>query len=527
MILTDSPVSRTEPGKKLHRAHDPTERQRNSLLGKTLRVLRSIGLLAPIREPLKIPENFCVLPFVSTQVRANGSLSACCQNADSARDANHDEMLLYKDSFRAGLKSDYFKSLKKDFLAGKRPASCQRCFDEDDMGVRSRRKNENENHSHWIQPILQGKAPEQPVVFDLNLGTLCNLKCRTCGPASSSKWVQESVDLFGEDHLPRDNRELRQMPVEESRKIMLNWQDQSPDFYSTLESWLPQAERIEFFGGEPMLSKHHLNLVRKSVKSGFAKDQIIRYATNGTVVSDELVNSIWPNFFDVHLNVSVDGLEQQFEYIRYGAKWEKLLENIESYRRTPNVSAVGINITVSTFNIFYLPELFLFWEKKGLVSSRTPRLTPSGWRERLHFSYLKIRRYFRGGEIRDLLVNENNYVHIPERFDIRILPPALKQKVKEKFETFLPRLHPELQKELLAALTKMFSADLSQYWPKFIESVWFHDNYRKQSFAACFPEFHAAAVAAGVWYNYKTQPEHFFSREELVRLGHPAPALSK
>lgn len=517
MLRTKSPVARTQSAET--GGTFKFWKMRFGRLGQTVGV--------PVEESA-LPANFCVLPFVSAQVRATGSLSVCCMNTDSARDSDHNEMYLYKHPLKAAVSSAYFRNLKRAFLAGERPASCQRCFDDDDIGVRSRRKNENVNHAHWLKPILSGHAPAQPVVFDLNLGTLCNLKCRTCGPASSSKWVQESVDLFGEDHLPRDSEELRRMPVEESRKILMGWQNTTPDFYATMADWMPTAERLEFFGGEPMLSKQHLELVRKSVREGTAGKQVLRYATNGTVVADEIVEKLWPYFREVHLNVSVDGLGAQFEYIRSGAKWETLLKNLEAYRRSPSVSAVGINITVSPFNIFYLPEMLVFWEKKGLVESRNPSHDRPSWagvwdRLRVRAALLWAGRNYR---VRDMLVNENNYVRTPERFDIRILPKVLKEKVDQKFQRFIPDIHPDLQVELRSALAVMHSEDLSALWPKFIESVWFHDNYRGESFAKCFPEFHAEAVAAGVWYDYKKQPEYFFSAEQLIALGHPAPVAA-
>lgn len=515
MIKTRTPVARTGPQDKMPAA--------------LAREPEALPDSAPVTSPFavgeaqpapQIPNNFCILPFVSAQVRANGSVSVCCLNTEAARDSAHDELYLYKSTFREALDSEYFTSLKKTFLAGERPKSCQRCFDDDDIGVRSRRKNENENHAHWIKPVLEGKAPSQPVVFDLNMGTLCNLKCRTCGPASSSKWVQESLDLFKEDHLPRDSKELKEMPVEESRKILLTWQDKSPDFYSSMKSWMPEAERLEFFGGEPMLSKHHLDLVRESVRSGASKKQILRYATNGTVVTDELMDDLWPKFREIHLNVSVDGLKKQFEYIRFGAKWDALLENINRYRKVPSISAVGINITVSIFNIYYLPEMYIFWEKSGLVKDKSMKSSFASHWKNLKAKVIPSAAQNVGLFARDLLINENNYVRNPERFDIRSMPLALKEKVKEKFARFRPRLHPDLQVELDSALAVMFSEDLSAYWPRFIESVWFHDGYRKQSFAEYFPEFHQLAVDAGLWYDYQTQPELFFTREQLAAIQH-------
>ena len=418
-------------------------------------------------------DNFCVLPFVSMQIRSDSTLSACCMNGGSAKTKTGDDVYLYRDSLEEAVKSDYFVDLRNTLERGERHWSCGRCYSDDDIGIRSRRKNENENHAHWIENIKRGVYPDHPLVFDLNLGSLCNLKCRICGSTSSSKWVQEYVDLFGEDHIPRGNAELRAMPVEESRALLMNWPEKNPEFYVTLRKWMANAERLEFFGGEPMLNKRHFELLRQAVEMGGAKNQVLRYATNGTVFPEEIVEKYWPHFKEIHLNISVDGIGRQFEYQRFGANWEKVLANVERYKRLGFVKWVSINISVSTFSIYNLPDYHQFWNERGIQ------------------------------------VNLNNYVTDPERFDIRILPPALKEKVRQKYEPYFSKVIPSSRQELEAALQFMFSEDRSKAWPRFLESVWFHDGYRKQFFGDFFPDIYRHAKDAGLWYDYATQKEYF------------------
>ena len=40
-------------------------------------------------------------------------------------------------------------------------------------------------------------ATDTPKYLDLKFGTLCNLKCRTCGSINSSKWQTDEKKLYG------------------------------------------------------------------------------------------------------------------------------------------------------------------------------------------------------------------------------------------------------------------------------------------------------------------------------------------
>ena len=84
--------------------------------------------------------------------------------------------------------SNYMKQLRSDFKAGKKPASCKKCWDEEDAGIKSKR-------IHWAETFSQHDEVSNTIFIDdtvnasvqyvdLKLGTICNLKCRICGSAS-------------------------------------------------------------------------------------------------------------------------------------------------------------------------------------------------------------------------------------------------------------------------------------------------------------------------------------------------------
>lgn len=424
----------------------------------------------------KLPENFCILPFTTMLVRADASVSVCCLNSSSAATEKGEQVHLYKDPLKAAFHSQFFQELRADMAAGKRHPSCENCWRDDDNGIPSKRIADNEIWGHWVDPSLEGKGPDSPIDVSFNLGTLCNLKCRICGSTSSSRWAQEYLDLFGVDHIPRNNDYIKSLPLEESRALLTNWPQKSPEVTSTIFEWLPHMERMEFLGGEPFLNPKQFEIVAKSVEIGASKRQALHFATNGTQFPEAAANTLWPHFQHVNVNVSVDGLGPQFEYQRYGAKWDVALGNIEKYRALDSVDLVQVYLSISVFTVFYLPEILSFWQERGLNVCLST-------------------------------------VTNPHRLDARIIPAPLKALITAKYESYRGKLSPDFVQKMDGVANFLNSADHSNLWLKFIESTWFHDDYRKQSFAKTFPEFFAEISRLGYWYDYVSQKELFFAHD--------------
>jgi hypothetical protein len=86
----------------------------------------------------------------------------------------------------------------------------------------------------------------------------------------------------------------------------------------------------------------------------------------------------WSHFAEIDLQLSIDGVGQRYEYLRYPADWNKLTGNVDQYlelqQQIPNIR-LSVSHTVSAFNIFYLEEFVVWSQQKGL---------PRPWIGRLH-----------------------------------------------------------------------------------------------------------------------------------------------
>ena len=179
-------------------------------------------------------------------------ISPCC-NAKTAKEAV---------STFSFAQSPHLNQIRQDMINGNRPTACSRCWQDEDMGRKSRRLGAIE--------FFNLSGPDITVelqALDHNITWACNLNCIMCGPYHSSQWAQElnlsSVDLekIGKKYQKR-NKFLDQIDVSNLKKLHFN-------------------------GGEPMLNHDHIDFLKKIERL----DQIqLSYNTNATIYpSDELI----------------------------------------------------------------------------------------------------------------------------------------------------------------------------------------------------------------------------------------------
>ena len=100
--------------------------------------------------------------------------------------------------------NDYMKSVRTTMLKGQIPASCNKCFQEEKVGVVSKRiwetgtwhKDGVDIHELIRQTKEDGTVSEELVYLDLRPGHTCNIKCVMCSAHDSSKWVKDWQTLM-------------------------------------------------------------------------------------------------------------------------------------------------------------------------------------------------------------------------------------------------------------------------------------------------------------------------------------------
>lgn len=307
---------------------------------------------------------FCPLPWLHLGTHPHGGVTPCCisdhtdgKNRARQYTENGDLMLNLNDhSIEEHMNSDYFKQLRNEMLEGKEPDACKRCYNEERLGVRSKRQHESDVYSYFTKDYAvrntrpDGEIPMDLRFVELRLGNVCNVRCRTCNPASSSRWVQDhkkivdSLDFVNDGYSWLDHKHDFQWP-------------ESEQFYEDLYNCAPHMEVLYINGGEPTLIKAHWNYLEKLVASGRSKQIVLWYNINMTNIPDRAIE-LWSEFKEARICPSIDDLDHRNHYIRYPTQWTDVEKNLQAVMR-PELTT-RITQTVSAYNYLYLDK-FLDW----------------------------------------------------------------------------------------------------------------------------------------------------------------------
>lgn len=295
-------------------------------------------------------DKFCVLPWISLEASPIGTVRPCCLAEDEVTDELGNKYKLIASDLGEIQNSNYMQNLRQEFLDGKKPQTCRKCWNEERAGRTSKRMHTLNRLKHVVdnQPWT---ADAKPLLFlDLKLGNICNLKCRICGSWSSSTFAAEEVKY-------ESKNSIHYQMLKDGA-----WPRENQHFWTQLDSVIDQVRYIEFTGGEPFMIREHFQLLESMVEKGIAGNVEIHYNTNGTQYPEH-AEEIWKNFKTVEIAFSIDDIGPRFEYQRAGAHWDEVNENINKFRemraRNTNIQ-LQVCSTVNVFNVMYLEDLALW-----------------------------------------------------------------------------------------------------------------------------------------------------------------------
>lgn len=112
--------------------------------------------------------------------------------------------------------------------------------------------------------------------------------------------------------------------------------------------------KLDINGGEPSASKNYLNVLQNlppNVKE-------VRINTNCSVVVEEIEHLI-NRGVKVVVTVSLDGIEETHDYVRWPIKWDKFYKNLMTYKQMQGID-LNAWTTVSALNIGDFPNIQQF-----------------------------------------------------------------------------------------------------------------------------------------------------------------------
>ena len=296
--------------------------------------------------------NFCPLPWLSIHVDVNGDVSPCCLFSKPV--GNITNLASTKDF----LASSEMLKVKEQFRSGVWPSQCYQCKSLDEQGRPSKRTSDSRFFSSLFGKEITADnvdtISEDAVYSQVKLGRECNLVCATCSPFCSTS------------HAAKD---LKQGKLSREHYIRLMDESKWASDKSKIEMLINKdTKRIDFAGGEPLLNKKLHFSVLKAVES--PEEKIVQYNTNGTVRVDEPEYlEIWSKFKEVWLTISVDGINEQFEFMRAPAKFDEVMENLSYYSNLSFKLVITICFTISKLNFMGLYETYDYLIENYLSSS--------------------------------------------------------------------------------------------------------------------------------------------------------------
>lgn len=423
---------------------------------------------------------FCALTWIHTSSEPYGTCRSCCIARSHIKDDEGNILSLADYSVTDVLNSKYMQKLRTDMLRGQKPKQCQTCWEDEDNGKESKRLLYNKMIKDFGFKINNAIDNCKPRDIQINIGNTCNLKCRTCSPVCSSKWVKEWKDRGRDIWKPEINNEFNDY--------------ENSKFWLEIDNWSKTVERIEIMGGEPFYNKSFKKLVHKLIDNGSSKNISLNLSTNGTIYDDELMRLMLTNFKAIGINLSIDGVYEHFDYIRHGVSWDKIKQNLDSFFelyadqhqfKDPDgywKMNMSYTVTIGLLNVHYLRDIHEFFEKNYI--NRTG-----------------IANHYRGQKENALEGNKqvprleiwNNVVYYPSYYSSNNMPEEIKDKVLHRVtnpeDYGLRKWNPDTFKNnIIPIINHTKRKGGYKEWMAFVNETIKTDEYRKEKFETTFKE---------------------------------------
>jgi MoaA/NifB/PqqE/SkfB family radical SAM enzyme len=244
---------------------------------------------------------FCPMPWTGLMYNSDGNVKNCIRSAEvlgNIKDNTIEEIVLGDNN-----------NVRQSMITNKiHPSNCAPCHD---LEVGKNSFDIISDRKFYIRELKQVPLETYDRVPNFDLHTidvrwtnLCNFACVYCGPRFSSRWADE---LNVKKETPSD--------------------EQLAQFKEYIYKHARQLKHVYLAGGEPLLMKENLELLQE-----LNPEVNLRINTNLSKV-DTGVFDVVCKFKNVHWTVSVETVEEEFEYIRFGGCWNDFLENLNTIRK--------------------------------------------------------------------------------------------------------------------------------------------------------------------------------------------------
>ena len=307
---------------------------------------------------------FCDKPFNHNYIHPNGKMRLCCTTIqDLPTDNNYNLFDAGKHDIDEYWNSNRMKEIRRRMIAGKKIRDCERCYQQEAQGVKSLRSTFN-MESYIRDTATDGSFLKKANTMQIQMGNICNLKCKMCSQMYSHMHGAETRDIGKQDP------EWLHWVKEQGANVN-NWTNElgmKQEWYKNKEFKLKMFEHISkninslsIIGGEPTLIPEFYELFQYCNSQETLGNKSVTIVTNLTNTNSKL--TAWlPKLKNWTIWASVDGVKERTEYIRYPSKWNKILESLEFYRNHLGKNGnITLSPAVQLLNIDQLDDIIKWW----------------------------------------------------------------------------------------------------------------------------------------------------------------------
>jgi len=280
-----------------------------------------------------LDKNFCVIPWTGFELEPNGNVKNCIISKEKIGN-------IYQTSIQDIIKGN--SKIRQNMLEGKYPSNCDGCYLQEKHrtksfeSISSRLYYAKEIGTSISKELLDSKDNFELKHVDLRWSNACNQACVYCSADYSSKWASEL-----------------------GKKVPHNQQsiDRVKEY---VFSNIKNLTNVYLAGGEPLLMKQNQEFLQLLYKEN--PDVTLRVNTNLSKTDTKIFDQLC-QFKNVHWTISVETIEQEYEYIRYHGNWQDFLSNLNIIKKLPH--RISFNMLYFILNYKSIFDCVEYFQKQG------------------------------------------------------------------------------------------------------------------------------------------------------------------
>jgi organic radical activating enzyme len=401
-----------------------------------------------------ISPSFCLAKWTQSNIYLGSGLTHSCHHPAP----HHISVSEIKIDVSALHNSSYKKQQRQLMLDGIRPTECDYCWRIEDTG-NSISDRITKSFENWSKPFLReilskGADGSNPKYLEVSFNNVCNLKCSYCGPATSSKWVEE-LNRYGA--WPND-------PTNHYTQIYLIPNREHNPYIDAFWQWwptlYPELNTFRITGGEPLLSKDTFKTLDYIIANPNPK---LKFAINSNLMVDDAAIDRFINkakklkIKELTVHTSCEAHGTAAEYARNGLQYKTWLKNCHKILQM--LPAAKLNI-MATYNAFSVTTYEEFLKDVNVLKGRK-------WFSRVSIS--------------------TGYLRHPSFLAIWVLPKSYAVYIEKQITYMKSNRFTACEINELTRILEMFVATPQCEGDAFLNFVNEHDRRRNTSFIKTFP----------------------------------------